>query len=71
LVRILEELQKNLPSDVSAIWLLEDIDSDSGIGLFTSPLRLASIYTTGEKAEYTEKITISILNEDYVLIKNT
>jgi GAF domain-containing protein len=40
---ILLELEKILPSDASAIWLLDNVNSDIEMGQFTSPLRLATI----------------------------
>ena len=42
--RILIELERVLPCDMSAIWLLEDRESEDGTGLYTSPLRLASAH---------------------------
>ena len=48
LERILEELQKTLPFDVSAIWLLDDFETETGLGQYTSPLRLAAIYPETE-----------------------
>ena len=48
LERILEELQKSLPCDVSAIWLLDDFETETGLGQYTSPLRLAAIYPETE-----------------------
>ena len=48
LERILEELQKTLPCDVSAIWLLDDFETETGLGQYTSPLRLAAIYPETE-----------------------
>ena len=45
---ILIELHKTLPCDISAIWLLDDFQSDDGIGQYTSPLRLAAIHTNND-----------------------
>jgi sigma-B regulation protein RsbU (phosphoserine phosphatase) len=44
LEKILQELHKTLPCEVSAIWLLDDYEADTGMGQYTSPLRLASIF---------------------------
>jgi phosphoserine phosphatase RsbU/P len=43
--RILIELEKTLPYDVSAIWLLEETASEAGIKQFTSSLHLAAIHS--------------------------
>ena len=40
--RILVELERSLPCDVVAIWLLDSSAADEGMGQFTSPLRLAA-----------------------------
>ena len=48
LERILEELQKTLPCDVSSIWLLDDFETETGLGQYTSRLRLAAIYPETE-----------------------
>lgn len=42
--RILTELERSLPCDVVAIWLLDTSDGNEGIGQFTSPLRLAAVH---------------------------
>jgi serine phosphatase RsbU (regulator of sigma subunit)/putative methionine-R-sulfoxide reductase with GAF domain len=42
--RILTELERSLPCDVVAIWLLDTSGADEGLGQFTSPLRLAATH---------------------------
>jgi serine phosphatase RsbU (regulator of sigma subunit) len=42
--RILIELEKTLPTDISAIWLLDNSDSESGMEQFTSSLHLGAFH---------------------------
>ena len=40
---LLNEFEKILPSDASAIWLFDNMTSNTGMGQFTSSLRLANV----------------------------
>ncbi len=41
--KLLIELEKSLPFDASAIWLYDNVTSDTGLGQFTSTLKLAAV----------------------------
>jgi phosphoserine phosphatase RsbU/P len=42
--KILVELEKILPCDISAIWLFDNSSSETGVGQFTSSLKIKSLY---------------------------
>ena len=62
--QLLEELTKTLPSETAAIWLIENSETDSGPGPFTSPLRLAALHSPKEEIDdLVDKLTISSSEE--------
>lgn len=78
--QLLEELTKTLPSETAAIWLIENSESNSGIGQFTSPLRLAALHSPNDvlfdlvdqsKLSASEEWLTDILENHYPHIHDT
>ena len=61
--RILVELEKILPCDLSAVWLFDDFTSETGIGQFMSSLRLSSVFVKDLSITYFDQILSLNINE--------